>query len=644
MKTFFQYQEAARRKTLLLIAYFFLAVVLIVVSIYFAAYFVFIAAGDINSSDFSQKSLWDPAIFSIVSSLTLIVVLFGSLYKIWQLRAGGSVIARELGGRLLNPNTLDLREKRLLNVVEEMAIASGMSMPPVYLLDDEQGINAFAAGYSSGNAVIGVTAGCLDQLSREELQGVMAHEFSHILNGDMRLNIRLIGILNGILIIGLTGHFLVRSSLYSGRSRYRRNNDREGHGGIVLFGVALFVIGYIGVFFGKLIKAAVSRQREFLADASAVQFTRNSEGIGGALVKIARLSMGSSIASPHAEEASHLFFSNGLSRTFFQMLATHPPIPERLKRIDPKYRLETFQMTPAPYSDMLSSEQISGFSTSRAQSFEVTPDSVSSRVGTLDAAHIEYARGLINSFPARTLAAAHDPLGARAIVYALLLDEDRKTFASQIEYLKERESPEAVQQVYGLLGQLKQLGDSHRLPLIDLCISALRLLSQNEYQMFRTDVEHLIQADQKVSLFEFTLMRILFRHIECHFPDAVQAESKSFSGEVYGKACLVAIAALARFGSQGEKAQQEAFQQAMDFLAPGKQVDFPQGSDISLNAIDQALSVLEYSSMKTKQKIIEACVLAISADGVISVVEAELLRAIGDSLDCPIPPFLPSPS
>ena len=282
---FFQSQEVARKKTGLLVAYFVLAVILIIVTVYLAIAAILQAAGPAvrEGAELTAPSLWDPQLFGAIAAGTTALIAGGSLYKIAALSSGGHTVAELLGGRLLHPQTSDLNERKILNVVEEMAIAAGTPVPPVYLLENEDGINAFAAGHSPNDAVIGVTRGCIQTLSRDELQGVIAHEFSHILNGDMRLDLRLMGVLFGILLIGLTGYILLRStSGYGYRVRVNsRDDDRGGRNVLPLIGLALYIIGYIGVFFANLIKAAVSRQREFLADASAVQFTRNPDGIAG---------------------------------------------------------------------------------------------------------------------------------------------------------------------------------------------------------------------------------------------------------------------------------------------------------------------------------------------------------------------------
>ncbi len=325
---FFARQDQARKKTKLLIFYFTVAVGLIILMVYGIglAAFAGVQARQHNSNRYNYEQppplvLWNPQIFLGASLLTLAVVAIGTAYKTSQLSGGGGNVAESLGGRLVGSNTTDLNERKLLNVVEEMAIASGVPMPQVYVLNNEEGINAFAAGHTPGDAAIGVTRNCITKLSRDELQGVFGHEFSHILNGDMRLNIRLIGILFGILCLATIGRILLNA-----RSGSNRNNA------LPLAGLGLIIIGAIGVFFGRLIQAAVSRQREFLADASSVQFTRNPAGLSGALQKVG--GYGSRMWSPNAPDAGHLFFGNALSDAFLGALATHPPLEERIRAID----------------------------------------------------------------------------------------------------------------------------------------------------------------------------------------------------------------------------------------------------------------------------------------------------------------------
>ena len=310
---FFDLQDAARRRTNILVVYYVLAVFAIAISVYLVIVAMF------NRDPFGFY--WDLGLFLTVVLSTLAVVGVGTLIRGLQLKQGGQVVAEMLGGSLADSLSKDISVKRLVNVVEEMALASGTPVPPVYILEDETGINAFAAGFSTGDAVIGVTRGCLDNLNREQLQGVIAHEFSHIINGDMRLNIRLMSVLAGILSIATIGYVLLRTAAFSSH-RYRRRESRGGREALlfIMLGIALIVVGYVGVFFAKVIKSAVSRQREYLADASAVQFTRNPQGLAGALKVIGGLASGSKMVSEHAEEASHLFFASGVTSLFSNII------------------------------------------------------------------------------------------------------------------------------------------------------------------------------------------------------------------------------------------------------------------------------------------------------------------------------------
>ena len=330
---FFAQQEKTRKKTKWLVIYFILAVAAMIVAIYIASLLIF-SGVQLHQHRFNdeqpQFDLWNPQIFLGVALGTIAVILIGSSYKTMALAAGGSAVSEMMGARLVSANTTDPDERKLLNVVEEMAIASGVPVPQVYVMDDENGINAFAAGHKPGDATVTVTRGCMKLLSRDELQGVIGHEFSHILNGDMRLNLRLMGTIFGILCLAIIGRILLQTARGGGRSR--------GQNPLPILGLALLIIGYIGVFFGRLIQAAVSRQREFLADASSVQFTRNPNGITGALKKIGGLGEnGSRLAHARSEELSHMFFSNGISEAFIGLLETHPPLDERIRAFDPNF-------------------------------------------------------------------------------------------------------------------------------------------------------------------------------------------------------------------------------------------------------------------------------------------------------------------
>jgi Zn-dependent protease with chaperone function len=656
---FFERQEEARRSTRRLVGLFVLAVVLIVISVYLAVALIVTWAGENLPLD-----VWNTTVFGCVAAVTLTVILVGSLYKMAALRGGGQSVGRLLGGRPVPPNTRDLKERRLLNVVEEMALASGMAVPTVYVLDKEPGINAFAAGFGPADTVIGVTRGCLDLLSRDELQGVIAHEFSHALNGDMRLNLRLMGLLHGILVIAMIGYWILRSA---GRSSGGSSKKGGGGGQIALLGLAFMAIGGIGVFFGRLIKSAVSRQREFLGDAAAVQFTRNPPSIAGALKKIGGLSAGSRITNSHAEEASHLFFGNGMGKAFIaqldDLLSTHPPLADRIKRLDPGFdgKLPAVDAAATAKLQLAAAEEeaagvlVAGLAPAAARpapapapprappaSVDIQAGRIAGTVGTLDQAHIAHAASFMARLPAALRDTVREPSGARAIVFGLLLDRDPALRRAQLDELRRAADAAIYAETVKLAPALEQCPTEARLPLIDLALPALRRLSEPQHRVFRSAVERLIAADAKLSLFEFTLQRVLLRHLEPHFhPTRPPAVAYGSLRAVSGQASLL-LSILSHAGqAQPERATQafaQGAQQLADTRAVATLLPFEQ---CGLGELDRALAELAKASPAMKRKLLEACAAAIAFDKRVTIQEGELLRAIADSLDCPMPPFLP---
>jgi Zn-dependent protease with chaperone function len=274
-----------------------------------------------------------PGLLIFWTGCVLTVIGGSSLYRTALLSGGGAVVALGTGAERVHADTTDADRKRLLDVVEEMAIAAGLPVPQVYVLAGESGINAFAAGHAPGDAAITVTAGCLRLLDRSELQGVIAHEFSHIVNGDMRLGVRLMGLLFGLTVVATIARWLLRG--------IPRGGDRRGGGAVaavMLAAVVVYVLGYIGLFFGRLIQAAVARRREALADAAAVQFTRDTRGLRGALVKIGA-GAGSRLIDADADEVAHMLFAPGMPRLF----ATHPPLLTRIRELDPHFDPAEFE-------------------------------------------------------------------------------------------------------------------------------------------------------------------------------------------------------------------------------------------------------------------------------------------------------------
>ncbi|MDA0321883.1 MAG: M48 family metallopeptidase [Verrucomicrobia bacterium] len=641
---FFQHQDVARRKTGLLITYFILAVILIIASIYVACSAAIVGVKVKANNEIDWASLWNFRLFVWVAGITISIVVIGSLSKIAGLAEGGKAVAEQLGGRRLDPGTTNVKERRLLNVVEEIAIAAGTPVPPVFLLN-ESAINAFAAGFSLGDAVIGVTEGCMTRLSRAELQGVLAHEFSHILNGDMRINIRLIGILHGILVIGMVGYFIFRSTMFT--SHRRSSNRSEGNQlPLVLLGLAIFAIGYIGVFFGKLIKAAISRQREFLADASAVQFTRDPDGIAGALKRIGGYASGSRIQHPNAEQASHLFFSNALNRSFVQLLATHPPLPERIRRIEGTFDGEMIQDAAQNWGDD-ETAAVAAFAPSAphpSPKLDAVPERVLASVGTLDAEHIAYAGEMRRRLPSVLVDAAHEAYGARAVVYAVLLHRDPSLRSGQLARLEAHADAAVFGEALRLAPTVDALDRHLRLPLVDIAIPALRMQTMDQYTAFEQNVQHLIEADGEIDLFEYCLRHVMARHVEPNF--ITTAPSRVRFRNLVGilPQCAQLLSSLAYFGHDEVAVAERAYASSVASLPPGNRPDLLPISECSLDAVDSALETLAEASPQIKKTILGASIACVAADGRATLEEAELIRSIADAMDCPVPPLLPAAS
>lgn len=640
---FFESQDRVRKSTFQLILLFGLAVVTLIIMVNLL---VMVAFGYINSQQLQdgetllQQMDWQT--FVAVSAAVAGVVLAGSLYKIMALSAGGKVVAESLGGQLIPQNTKDLKQRKLLNVVEEMAIASGTPAPPVYLLVDEPGINAFAAGFSPRDAVIGVTQGTIEHLSREQLQGVIAHEFSHIFNGDMRLNIRLIGVLNGILILGIIGYYLLYSSSFSRRGRSGGKNA----GGILALAIGLMVIGFAGTFFGGLIKAAVSRQREYLADASAVQFTRNPDGIAGALKRIGGLESGSRVENPGAPEVSHAFFAQGVSGFMQALSATHPPLAKRILRIDPHW---DGKFSSSDKSDSSQDKEAAGKKAGMTrEALAKNMASVVSGAAMADVANaidqigkpksetIHHARALIAELPSIIIEAAREPYGARAVIYSLVLDPGQAVRDRQLAHLQSYADADVLVLTHKLLPAMDGLDSQYRLPLIDIAIPALKQLSLDQYQAFRGNLVALIEMDSRVDLLEWCLQKILFTHLDGQFFKLAHPKPRySHVGQLKQEIALT-LSVLAHAGHQDKNAIEQAFSAATKILEISG-IQLVAKNAISLSDLDTALQKLERLKPLAKPQLLKACAASVLHDQKISSVEVELLRAFSDVLGCPMP-------
>ena len=645
---FFERQDKAQRKTKLLVFYFIAAICLLVLAAYGAVFAIFGRKEVLDAFGEASFTLWQPDLFLWSALGTLTVISIGSAFKINELSQGGSAVAQMLDGRLINSNTIEADERKLLNVVEEMAIASGIPVPQVFLLENEAGINAFAAGHSTGDAAIGVTRGGMKLLSRDQLQGVVGHEFSHILNGDMRLNLRLMGLIFGILCLTVVGRVLLQT-------RGKKNP-------LPLLGLALIVIGFIGVFFGRLIQAAVSRQREFLADAASVQFTRNPEGLAGALKKIGGLASGSKLEAPHAQEASHMFFANGLRSSVAGLMATHPPLEERIRALDPAFDGKFPEVAPEPAEPPPPRPPVRsqppplppplpGFPQSGAAGPGIIGTVIAAQallpdVGHPTTRHLQYAADLQRSLPPALESATRDPLGASALIYALLLSNEPSVRDKQLADLAAETSDPIVDETLTLWPETQNVNVQAKIPLVDLALPALRQLSSAQFHEFRAAVRALVESDHQIDLFEYMLQKIVLRHLEPNFLPAPKAVTQFYDLRPMVADCGVLLSAMAYAGQEDPAQAEAAFARGAQPLSriAKSEIPFLPKVDCDLPRLDAALARLALAVPQIKKNVLNACAETVAADGLIQFPEAELLRAVADSLDCPIPPFIPSAS
>jgi len=609
---FFAAQDRARRASRWLLLWFLLAVLASVGIIYLAL--ALPIAGD-------GYSLWQPGLFVLVALAVGGVILGGSAWKMAELAAGGGArVAESLGGRLVPRATTDPLERRLINLADEMAVAAGIPAPPVYLLDGETGINAFAAGARPRKAVVAFTRGALEKLDRDELQGVMAHEFSHILNGDMRLNLRLIGVLHGLFMLATAGRVLLRSSGGGGSSGSGKNR-----GGIAVLGLALVIAGYVGVLAGKLIRAAVSRQREFLADASAVQFTRNPAGVAGALRKIAK--DGLPIESPQAEEVSHMLFDAG--KGFAGWLATHPPLAERIRRIEGGWRA-------APPAAVLPASTFSQDSAeSLATGFAPSPRSYAESVGAPAAAQLEAAQAIIETLPDGLKAQVATPTGARAAVLALLLSRHPEQRAAQLDLLARQHDAAFAQEVAAALPG--GLAPGLRLPLIELAVASLHELPRGARQTLLDAGDLLARVDGRVTITEYLLLRLVRNALLPAVPPPLWITPGAMARH---GALLLSL--MAHAGSRDARQVADAFARGAA-RAPVDGLALLPVAELRTEALDQALETLAAAVPGYRKRFVEALAAVAWHDERIAPAEGELLAAICGAIDCPAPLAAPAP-
>jgi Zn-dependent protease with chaperone function len=640
---FYQHQESARSRSAFLYTLFGISVAGLVVCFYLITMLVFRAW-----RPYEYPTLWDASLFWQVGGVIVASVVLGMVLKRAELSQGGAAVAELVGGRPVAPNTTDPTERRFLNVVAEMSIAAGVPVPKVYVLSEEDGINAFAAGFTPGDAAIAVTKGALRSFDRDELQAVVAHEFAHILNGDMRINVRLISVIAGIRVLGETGEAIVARVLRSSGRRGYLHSNRDGAGAFVVLipAFALWGLGYLGVFFARLIQLAASRQREYLADAAAVQFTRNGSAMASALKKIGGFQHRSTINSPGAQQMSHLFFSP--IESFSALFATHPPLEERIRRIEPDFNGQISEFVPsdtgvdgASFASMHSGDF--GRPQSGSPGFKSSSESDSSG-SLMQPEALRIAAHLIGQIPQSLLDARNEPVDAIAVVYCLFLDrrpEIRTRQANELAKVAHRAIRQSMQRHFDVV---QSLAPPLRLPLAELLFSSLRILSPAQMEQFSREIGLLQAADSHIEVFDYALQRCI-RVWMMEASGITRSRSVQFAAfNAVANDFIVVLGAVAWAGTDDELAAGEAFARGRIAFRSDDVSRFklPAKGAGSFAQLDVAIDRLAASSPFLRRSLIEGVAAVVMADKQLTHAEADLVRVVSLALASPIPDSLHS--
>jgi len=637
---FFDAQDHAHRVTRWLVLVYVVATLVIVLGVTLVVGFALFG----TSADGYRYSLWEmfaanPAPLWVTAGGTALFIVGASLYKVSILAAGGGRVAQDMGGSLVPADVQDPLRRRLRNVVEEMAIASGVPVPEVYVLEEETGINAFAAGYAPGDAAIAVTRGSLEVLDRDELQGVIAHEFSHILNGDMRLNIRMMGVLFGILVLGLMGRVIIRGGYHSSMLSSRRG---RGAPAIVIIGIGLAVLGSVGVLFARIIKAAVSRRREYLADASAVQFTRQTRGIASALKKIGGYSEHSYLRAADPEEVSHMLFGSGAR--FTGLFATHPPLVDRIRALDPSFREADYpDVGRQPLRDSLAEDAMSPLATAAAPAARAAdlPASLAESAGRPTAAHVSIAQQIRQSVPATLYDAAHSAELALLLAVALIVDPGGRARDRQLRIVEEQLGAERARIVRRLHDEVSAMRPGLRLPLLEIAFPALKLRPAAQLEFLVSLAGRLIDVDGEVDLYEYCYYRVMRSQLGQAVGAASRAGGRRLARRELRRAAIDLLTVLAEYGSDDAGRAARAFEAGRAYFGKwAEEHTYSPKHGNTLPLLDHSLDLLAALNGKGRRVMLQAVTAVAAFDREITVAEAELIRTICAALDVPLPPLL----
>ena len=607
---FFRAQDEARGRTTKLVALLTLAIVVLAGTLYVLA-----VLGQHKLSRGREIDWFQGDVFFWTAGVALIVIIGGSLMRIAELSKGGGTIAIRLGGRLVSGVTKDLAERRYLNVVQEMALASGLPVPLCFVIDGDETINAFAAGNSPQDAAVGVTRGALRNLTRDELQGVIAHEFSHIGNGDMKINLRIIGTVAGLTALAQLGYILIRVGLNSGSSR--KNNALP----LAVAGLVVVLVGLGGVFFARLIQASVSRQREYLADASAVQFTRNPLGLASALRKVAGLSGARREASSAELEAQHMFFA-GSAGFLESLFSSHPPIAERIRRVDPAFDGHIPDVKPVPVT--ADDEPVSGLSGRAVAPPPPLPLPTPARAVPTDL-QIQDSVGFRGVIPGALREASEDPVSAMAVVLGLILRHDPAQRAAQLAQAEPLAGGEVVKEARRLDAMLRAVPAGSRVALLDLSMPALRQLSPAQVAAFRTALER-AGYEAEDGLIVLLIQASMRRYL------STEKNPPSRPGDLAAAYGLV-LSAVVQTSGEDPAAQGRAYVLGVGVLGvAGVSPTMVPPASVDLAKVDEALAVIAGQSVPARRQFVRAIGAAMLHDGRAEPAEVEIVRAVADSL------------
>ena len=612
---FFDAQARARRRTGLLVVSFALA---------WLATIVLVDVGVAVATGADPTLLFLP----VAAGVSLVILLGSTFHAVRLAAGGGDAVARMLGGRPVDRQTQDPAERRLVNVVEEMSIAAGLPVPRLYVLDREAGMNAFAAGFTPDRSVVAVTRGALEGLDRDELQGVVAHELSHVLNADTRLSTRLMALVGGLTVLALIGRILLRAG--GGRG------DGRGRAAAVSMGLCLLLAGSVGAFFGRLIRLAVSRQREFLADAAAVQFTRNPDGLASALSKVAK--QGSKLSTAQALEASHLFFADGVGGFLSSLFATHPPIEERIRRLAPQGLVAPVAERAGAAAAPPAAARPGGGGPAAPASAAAGLASLAATVGRPEPGHVVRAAAQLAGLSPAVTSAAREPFGARALACALLLDADGNVRERQLAVLGRDDAVAA--EVRRLALEVDAVPKDDRMALLDLSLPALDHLSPAQAAALDRDLQEVAAAGERHTVFEWAVQRVIRRRLAPLLGRPPPAAVRARTLEEVQVECLELLSTVAWAGQRDPALAQQALDKGLHSLGvTGPWRLLPRGK-VDAARLDVVLARLDGATPALKSLILSACAACALADGRVLPTEGEVVRAVASSLGCPVPPLV----